>query len=328
MSTEAYFEKDGVTKKITAKKAKRFGWGKEGYTCCGYATKFGRKIACSANLLLVDADPPYFRETMRNGQKAHIPGCDHENTSEVQYSDERRYMNRLQPVDSLKNLHGILADYDRNTDDEEGLNRNDNHPNGPRRREGKGSDAEIRDVPPTKIMDYFNCLMDGVYQGDENDFLYLDNIEGYRTGAIRLEGEKIAMCRRYVGFDPEIADALGIDDLRRGNTFWFQDPFRGKNHVIMILCIDNVRIPEFQLTKDNDIFVDFKKGKQIVDKNGAPKWNGPYYVVYADWQSHIVTTSKGLVQVAIGSFVSRKQVMHFGIDDLAVIKGNLEKWYH
>ena len=328
MSTEAYFEKDGVKKKVTAKRAKLLGFGKYGYTCCGHATIFGRKLECSANLLLVDADPPYFRETMMNNHKQHIPGCDHENTNEVEYSNERRYMNRLQPVVSLQNLHGILVDNDRNTDEHDEQNRNDKKTDGPRSRKGEGHDAEIRDVPPKKIMDFFMTLMAGVYQGDENDFLYLNNIEEYRTGAMRLRGEKIAMCRRYSGFDSEIVDALETNGLRKDNTFWFQDPFKGRNHVIMILRFDRNRIDEFQYTKNHDIFVDYKRGVQIVDKNGDPKLNGPYYVVYADWQSHVITTSNGLIQVAIGSFLSRKQVMHFGNDDLAVIKDNLERYYN
>ena len=326
MSTEAYLEKDGEKKKITAKKARKLGFNKYGYTCCGHAKVFGRRIPCNADLLLVDAEPPYFRETMRDGDNRHVVGCDHENTNEVEYSDERRYMNRLMPVDSLHNLHGILLGEEHDNDEEDGQNRNDNHPNGHRRREGNVPNAEIRDVPPRKIMDFFNCLMRGIYQGNRNDFLYLGNIDDYRKGITRLEGEKIAMCRRYRRFDPKIADALGINGLREDNTFWFQDPFKEKNHVIMILFIDDDRIPEFQLTKDNDIFVDYKEKKQIVDKNGTPKWHGPYYVVYANWHSHIVTTTESSIQVAIGSFVSRKQVMHFGNDDLAVIKDNLEKW--
>ena len=326
MSTEAYFERDGVRKRIIADRAKALAFGKYGYTCCGHARVFGRRIPCDADLLLVDDEPPYFRETMRDGDNRHVAGCDHENTNEVEYSDERRYMNRLMPVDSFRNLHEILLGEDHNNNGGEGLNRNDNHPNGPHRRIGNGPDAEIRNVLPNKIMDYFNCLMNGIYTGDKNDFLYLDNIDDYLKGATRLEGEKIVMCRRYGGFDPEIANTLGINGLRKDNTFWFQDPFKRKNHVIMILSFDNDRIPEFQLTKDNDIFVDYKKGKQIVDNNGAPRWHGPYYVIYANWQSYVVTTAKGLIQVAIGSFVSRKQVMHFGNEDLAVIKDNLEKW--
>lgn len=96
---------------VSAETALKRGWRYDNFKCCGCVRKLGRVVPCSADLMLVvpSNDPPYFRETMRDGDTAHIDGCDQKNSNEVEYSEEYRLKSRLAHTDNLRGLHGILV---------------------------------------------------------------------------------------------------------------------------------------------------------------------------------------------------------------------------
>lgn len=321
---------------VSAEEAVIKDWKSDNFKCCGCVRKLGKVFYCSADLMLIvpENDPPYFRETRRAGDATHIDGCDQKNTNEVEYSEEYRLKSRLAHTDNLAGLHGILVN-DRNNAVAERQNaaQPEGQEEGPhlRRRENPDDERAI-DIAPRNLKQYFFCRLEGKYDGDKDDFLFFDNHPAYRSGRKHFEGEKIAITRRFGRPDAELMKQLrrmGNFRINEKNSIWLQDAYSGDRSVIIILFIDqNIKEQrvEMKYSKERSIWVDRKDGEEIVDKNGVPVWHGPYYAVFANWRRYTIQTPQGERQVALGRFVSRKQIEHFKNDDLEGYKEFLAAW--
>ena len=335
MSIIAYYFVNGKKVLTSAEKACRNGWGPYGFKCCGYAIIDGKKVNCNADLMLIkqmDGDS-YFKETCRIGDETHIHNC-FQNKTNSGFSKEYKYRDCIQPVNNLNNLGYLLNDVNARNGNVHGAG-NLHQPANNNNNDNRDRDVEERnrDIPPRTVLDHIYCLRDHHYGGNRDDFLYSENYEAYRRGETLLRGAKIAEGRRFFEEDGYIAKALAdrgvtLSPYSKRNIF-LQDPFIGDNPVVMLLLIDErISNDDVKKIRDRVFFPDYNKDFLLkVDKDGNRKLNGPYFAVYANWESYMIPLRDGsLKQVAVGSIVSKKQAQLFGNSDLADLKDILERW--
>ena len=190
-----------------------------------------------------------------------------------------------------------------------------------------------RDVRPRTVLEHVFCLYEDQYNGQESDFLFSGNWNEYRNCRLMLSGKKIAMAKRMT--TPEIEEAIALlakNDIvinkKDKKTLLLRDPGTGQQPVIMVVKFA-MGLKDVKKIRDRVFFPDYSEDCNIkTDAEGkSKKRNGPYFAVFANWNSTSIRTPSGQDrQVAFCWIYRKEQVQLFGNKDLSFISDELVGW--